>query len=732
MFLTYLWNKKWTTYILTWIQVSCCWSYLAFADNKEPDSFPLLSVVIQTDSGHHIEMADSQGYIKTLKRDVANSILSPKQMWAIARRHSTVESDYRYFSLFHQWYLTELPIIIFTYKLSKGNTVASKVVEDAKGEKLLLDSNGVTLPFFPLVKEGEFLFDPKIPFTSEQMITLASRYNYTYFEKLNLFLFALYRNISEEELLKLFKAWGIYKNIAVYIRDYEIYIQYFFEKLIFTQQSNRKYVRRLFNRNNQPLTSVLHESMNSHRVAVFNEITGDNKIDVNIQDYLLQTVLHKVANMEWSRGSFYISALLNHPNIYVNIPDFQNQTAIFYAIANSQDDHFPAVEKFLDHEGVRLDILNNKRKTLTLFAAELGMPRLSQILHEHGAPLPTKVSLENSFIFSNYQTVWFRYRWHLDLDELAHIFDASDTGSFARFQKGISEIKFVNRALWESFQYYFLLQFLQNLLSKEEKARSDYIMSVLFDNKRSVRNNSIEQAIRAIYRGDVSGFSEIFSKEKEGKGWWDTPFLNIKYLFEENSFPPRIILGFNMLERLNIKPLVQSDGNLAFYARNGSFLNEAIRSTQVEIVLFLLGQGVDPTIDRPGFILRDSIMLLILMNDLVYENKSIYENYLRIVNLLMSHPSVTKSFLEKEVVPGLNYVDLATIKGNLYAVKWMYRKGARVSDTSLWNTKVSAEIASMVPNFLRTSEFVLKEKIKDNLDDRVLKKQLGICQRAFH
>ena len=64
MFLTYLWNKKWTTYILTWIQVSCCWSYLAFADNKEPDSFPLLSVVIQTDSGHHIEMADSQGYIK--------------------------------------------------------------------------------------------------------------------------------------------------------------------------------------------------------------------------------------------------------------------------------------------------------------------------------------------------------------------------------------------------------------------------------------------------------------------------------------------------------------------------------------------------------------------------------------------------------------------------------------------------------------------------------------------
>ncbi|MYE07508.1 MAG: hypothetical protein F4X95_01980 [Oligoflexia bacterium] len=693
---------------------------MVWADNKELDFSPWLTAFTRADSGDRIEVDNSQEYISTLKTNVADSILSPKQVWAIAKKDSKKESDYRYLRLFYQWYMTELPIIIFD---RKSKTERTENVSD-------------TLKMVGSIEGAEFLFDHKAAFTSEQMIALASRYNYTYFEKLNLFLFALYRDISEEELLKLFKSWGIYENIAVYIKDYSTYLENFFEKLKFsvTQKSEKKYIRRLLRKSDQPITSVLHESVYSQRRSLFTTVIEDDKIDVNIQDYLLQTVLHKVAHVEWSKSSFFLYTLLDNPRVYVNIRDFQNRTAIFYAVMHSQDAHFPAVEKFLSHDGLVLDIVDSQRKPLTLVAAELGMPFLAQVLHEHGAPLPTQVSLENSFLLPDYQAVWFKYKRDLSLDKLAHIFNAdTEALSFTEFQTGMTGRKNVDARVWEQFQYYFLLQFLLNFLHHEEGERSGYIMSLLFDNKMSAETRSTAQAIRAIYEGDAATFRRVFSEQKNKIEWLRTPFLNIKYHISQVGFPAKIISGFSIVERFNIKQFEHVHGDWwNFYMGNGSFLSEAIRSVQEEIVLFLLGRGVDPTVDRPGFILKDSIMLAILMNNLVYKNKGVYEKYLRIVELLMSHPNVTKDFLEREVVPGINYVDLAVIEGNLPMVQRMYKKGARNSDSRLWNTNVSVEIAAMSSSFFKTAEFVLKERIKDDPNSEFLEAQLRSCRRAFH
>ncbi|MDE0119030.1 MAG: hypothetical protein OXM55_03360 [Bdellovibrionales bacterium] len=700
------------------IQISCCWSYLVGADNKNPDLSPWLAAFTRTDSGDHVEIAYSQKYINTLETKVVESILSPKQIWAIAKRNSKIESDNRYLYLFHQWYLTNLPIIILYHKLKKeGKEGASdivKVIENPVG--------------------AEFLFDHKGSFTSEQMLALASRYNYDYFEKLNLFLFALHRNIPEGDLLKLFKAWGIHNNIAVYIKNYIIYIDHFFETLSLTQESEKTYIRRLFRKSNQPVTSVLHESVYSQRRILFQVVIEDDKIDANIQDYLLQTVLHKVAQLESSNARFFLYTLLSRPHIYVNIRDFQNRTAIFYAVAHSSDEHFPVVERFLRHDGVVLDVVDSHRKTLTLLAAERGMPRLAQILHKRGAPLPTSVSVDNSFLLPGYQAVWFKYKRSLSVENLAHIFNAdTEAVSFTKFQADIVKRRTVDVEMWYPLRYYFLLQFLQNFLHREEKELAYYITSLLFDNRISPKTHSASRAIKAIYEGDTAAFRKEFSEQKNEMEWLGAPFFNIRYSVNQNSFPAKIISDFNIVERLKLRRFEHVDKGLwAFYMGSGSFLSEAVRSVQRESVLFLLEQGVDPTVDRPGFILKDNIMLVILMHRLVYQHKSVNENYLRIVDLLMSHPHVTKDFLEREVIPGINYVDLAVIEGNLPMVKQMYKKGARNSNFGLWNTNVSPEISSLSSYFFKTSEFVLKEKIKDEPNSEFLQEQLRLCRRAFH
>ena len=695
--------------------MSFCWSYLVEAGNKNLEIGSWLTAYIKTDSGSYIEISNSQEYISKMKKNVVGSILSPKEIWGTTQRNFQIKSDKRYLYLFHQWYLTDLPIIIF-YKKTKKEGVSDviKVVENIEGVR--------------------FLFDTNVSFTSEEMIKLAEKYNYTYFEKLNLFLFALHRNITEEELLKLFKTWGIDKKMAVDIKDYAIYIDYFFEKFSSNKKNETKYFRKLLKKQTQSLTSVLHELVYSQRRDLFAKIIEDDKIDVNIQDYLLQTALHKIAQIEYSKSAFFLYTLLNHPRVYINIPDFQNRTAIFYAVLNSQNDYFSSVEKFLDQSGILLDVVDSQRKTLTLLAAERGMPFLAQVLHEHGASLPNKVSIENSFLLSNYQAVWFIHKRYLSLEKLVDIFNLDKEGiSFNEFQTIIDENRTMDIKAWNSLRYYFLFHFLQTLLYNEEQKLSTDIISLLFNNKNSTENYSKSQALKAIYEGDMVTFFKVFSKQKSKMEWLESSLFNTKYLFPQNSSSEKVVSDFDIIKRYNINSIDYLDKNIwAFDNDTGSFLSEAIRSAQVEMVLFLLQQGVDPTIDKPGFILKDNIMLVILMNGLIYKNRDVYKDYLRIVELVVSHPSVTKKFLEREVIPGINYVDLAVIEGNLPILKLMYKKGARNSRTVLWNTNVSVEMVALSSNFFKTSEFLIEKKVEDKPNSESLKKQLNLCRRAFH
>ena len=72
-----------------------------------------------------------------------------------------------------------------------------------------------------------FMFNKERGFEAGQIMDLAKRYHYSPAEKLNLFLSVLRRNISEAELLKLFKAWDMKSNPALRVGDYRHYLKDF-------------------------------------------------------------------------------------------------------------------------------------------------------------------------------------------------------------------------------------------------------------------------------------------------------------------------------------------------------------------------------------------------------------------------------------------------------------------------------------------------------------------------
>ncbi len=683
------------------------------ADIKKPP----LDVHIQVTADHKGPVWDPVQYLGELPSAVVQSIRSPEEYWRALEDEYLRLDVHKYYKLFYNWYLTQLPLVVFSDKQLD--------MSDNQIVKFILNEDFGDINFLFLEKA----------ITSEQLIALVDKYNYTPPERLNLFLLILHKNISEEELSKLFTVWNIAEHTAVYARDYKKYMGTFIDTLSFSsEEQDKETVLSMLDKHQLPITSVLHELFQTNKATLFNEAVKNPQINVNIQNYLSQTVLHTASNAQWINAEPYIRSLFQRPDLNLNIVDFQGWTPIFYIVHNSQSRDSEGIKLFLSRKSkLNMDIQDYNLRALPLLAAELGMPDLAELLHQQGAPLPEQVSRLNSYMTKDYQGMWFKYKVELNLDEMAELFTFdSIKPSFSEFQKKLQAGEFLmkNERTWEYYKYYFLFQLLHNFFTKEENMRYLYIMNLMFDEKRFSENFRI-QLTKVLYQ-DITRFKEMFSVVKNKKELLNSNLLYTQFLIN-NEGEKKTILEFKLLDRVNIKPIPQSDNALYFATGVSSFLTEAVRTTQIEVVKFLLQEGADPTFNEKNFIMRNSIVAAILTGDLLYKHEDLYQGHLRIVDMLMSHPSVTKDFLHQDVIPGINYVDLAALRGDLYILKKMYKKGAHVSHgKSFWDTDVSIERLIFSFGFIKLTDFILQKEIDRGAGNEFMEKNLKMCKKAFH
>ncbi len=687
-------------------------------DKQFKENFPL-SIFIQTNSDQSVVVENPAEYLSQMDKDVVNSILSEKEIWHAHKIRQSKANIYQYMQQFYTWYFNQLPLIIFANKKGfpdRGNLASAL----QKG-------------YFT---EINFLFLAESNIKSNTLIALTNRYEYTFSEKLNLFLHVLYKNISETEIFKLQKAWGITNNSAVYIRDYKKYMKEFFQYLQIPSDSQKTDIISLFSKVESAFTSVLHELFITDKKTLFTKMLKRPGMDMNIQDYLLQTIAHKVANGDWKKASHYLPSLLKHHKINLNIPDYQGWTPIFYAINRSENRLSQALKQFMNHKSkIDMNIMDYNLRPMTLVATELNKPALAHFLHSQGAPLPSRVSLFNSYITEDYRTVWFQHRVKFDINNLANLFNMNNnTPSFVEFQNYVSSEKFIEQTDWskfKDFKYYFLFHLLRKTLLHEENIRYSTIMSWLFGEKNIVMNNGFDtRLIKAIHQ-DISLLKSMISNKRDKNILTDNLFYT-QYSFEK-GWNKKVISDFHLLERINVEPVPQSDGTLLFYVEVSSLLNEAIRANRSKVVEFLLSEGADPTMETKNFVVRNGIVTAIFMGNLLYRYSEPYKEHLRIVDMLMSHPFVTKDFLSKDVIPGINYVDLSALRGHFNILEKMYEKGAHVTENKdIWETGFPIETATIKSNLAKTMKFILEEKAKRYPSDQLLKNSLQRCREAFN
>lgn len=690
-------------------------SLYTYADNE---FLPPLSAVME-DKDRPQNVIDSPDYVFQLDESLRQSIQSPRQLWHDFNSRSLDDRTYEYLAQWERWYLEELPILILTEKDSK------------------IESDSITAVSKEAIERGFFLFYNS-PFDAQAMIDLANRYSYNRAEKLNLFLAALNRNISEKELLKVMAAWNILDHITVSVQEYEFYLSHFFNNEI--PEDMREVISARIRRLKSPITTVLHQIMRWGKITLFNHMMEQPKWDVNAPNYLLRTGLHESSDQEWSRGGPYVIALLEHPEIDINARDVYGQSPIFPAIRNSEPNSFTMVQKYFEYrDKLDLSIVDYHNRGLVLFAAESGLPGLAEYLHKQGAPFPKAVSVLNNYITDDYRAVFFRYRFTFHLDNVQALFNNTRNRlSFPVFEAYLSTGRASHfspdkKEHWEEFKYYFLFRELNNIFTSEESLRYRFVMSSVYGGSTGqamvIKDKNISRMIAAIYSGNIATLVEFFSK-KENREKYLNHFL-FRYPYQvKDPWSKKIFTEFVLSEPEDKQILEKVE---AVYFEVGTLLGEAIRANNVEAVSLLLDLGVDPTRGIANATLKNAVIAAILNGRLLHEYPDRYAQYLVILEKIMNHPSVTGAFLSQNVFPGINYVDLAALEGNLPALKWMYKKGASISQKTLWSSRLTMELLSYQRDFRNQAVFLLEEKLKENdTEDRATRDLLLMCRRAFH
>ena len=685
--------------------------FQGLAQKDKTVHFPPLSILLQAPSQEPVTLPDPETYLQSLGKDFRQSILSPKEMWGIQSAKAIRAKKHERLNAFHQWYFTHLPILIFAHKKNP-------------------ESSGVNIVSEWMVKEVSFLFKASTPITAQDIITLTESYNYTEPEKLNLFLTLLYKNISDEELLKILMEWRIRGNQAIHIQDYERYFDNFFQLYGLENKSERQHVFSILKAWTKPLTSLLHEAFSANRLSLFKEIlffTHDN-----IPNYLGHTIAHRVAMVEWTKASSYFYMVFRHNFTDWTLRDFRGWTPIFYAVFSSPDSFFPVIDALVGQKSVQsdMDIVDEDRRSLPLVAMELNKPRIAKFLHKRGAPLSHYVSLQNSFLDENYNVIRVEYKVPATLDNLVQLFSWDRRQlSWAEFQNiDIEGLDLPPQTIWKRFRYYFLLNTLLAILQLEESARHQEVLRILLED--NYKGSWTQRWMRAIYRGDKAQLRALLSST-------DSYFRQQPLFYMQHDivhpYSQQALISWNLLERGKVQNLSRDQTNMSFTTSVSSFLDEAIRANQRDSVLFFLSDGVDPTMNRPNILLRNSLITALLVGDVFLLDPTDQKEHLYIIDLLMSHPSVNRDFLSQEVIPGLTYSDIASIKGHLPALRRMYEKGVQVSlDNYLWDTRIPIKTIPLGLGFARTTEFILKQQAKQEPENPALKDQLRTCQRAFH
>ena len=685
-------------------------------NNKEEKAIYPLHVWIQN-KGEYVPVLNQKQLMESLDSQTLDSILSPKKLWTIRNSDEQDRKIYDHLEYFYEeWYIKRLPLLIWS-------------------DKLRNIANGDILTHYKNYYKPRSFLDEKKTLKQRELISFTNQYNYTPAEKLNLFLFLLQNNISDKNLLTLWKAWEIDKYPIVYIEDSKKYINNFFETMdvLGLKDMEKQNLINWFKKENQfIITSVLHQAVQHNKSLIFNEIIKNNLVDINLKNYLEQTALHIATDKEWSEGKNYVNTLLEYPKIKINIQDFIGWTPFSYIIHNSRNNSFSGVREFLEQNKNRLELnfLDKNRRNLVLLAGERGLPNVAHYLYKKaGVPWPDKVSSLNIYINLNYAPIWFQYQTDLHLNHLAGFL--YDSISIKR-----GEINILNTE--ENAKYHILLNVVQNILEQTEKTRHNVIMSLLSNNvkkewskelQQKGRVNFLESVVKAIYKGDTLMLEQLLSSTNEKD-------IN-RFLYSQES----------TIDDDTLRPLLKE---LPFWSHNrlilkkstktismeiGSFLSEAVRANQPKVVELLLKKGANPVSARNHSIIGNDIITAILSVVFFYNNEKAIKEHKSIVEMLINHPSVTKDFLNKEALPQLNYADLAAITGHLPALKAMYKKGARISNDFIWNGNMSVEQVVIFSELMEMAKFLYQEKIKEAKtpeDKKMFEDQLNNCQKVFH
>ena len=688
-----------------------------------------LSVFIFDEEAESFREVTDERYITNLEK--TQNILPTNNIqknWELLSSTVAVESENSYFKQYLNWYYHFLYGVIFTDRVSRGiKDLQTAIALLRKETQRIQNRFGTT-------------------FVAESLAKFTEEYNYTYPEKLNLFASLLNnKEITEEELIKLVDAWKIYENINIYSNSTRNYLPKFYQMLHFSSTAEKDNVIDLFNSLKTPITSVLHLLIEHKRFKVFQKLLTHSKLDVNTQDFLLQTPLHLAAQSKWTESRPYVVALLKHPKTELNIKDYKGWTPLFYTLGHTEISSKSTLNtrdieglRYMLDAGFRTDIKDIEGRNLVLLASELGMKIVAKYLYKEGINFPTKISAKNTYLQPDFTFTRFGYEPMLDIDSLFYFFEMDEKkASFEDFRNQIlTDERFykIPSPGWERWKYYSLFDLLESVLELEESSRYIHLLGHLYN--KNIDSNIMTENIRAIYRGDLSTLKNNFSTSR-GLNQLSSGIYTNDYEFETYN-TNRTIDKFNILDRMKVKSnsFQNNESSLAFSIHIGSYLSEAIRANQPEVVQFFLSKGADPTTNEKGLVIRSSVMTALLMTSLLHKNTNLEEELnknKRIINSVINHPKVTQSFLNQEVLPGIKYADLAALKGNIYGLEKIIEKGGQLGNKKIWEGFYIEEITSVL-GFIKMTELILNERKRVGVpyDRTFLTDGLSNCQRIFN